>query len=300
MIRGKEMKEETRKLLELIKSQVDLEERDPHRLRWNFDQLYLSYPSTGPMKMRKEPDAPAPAYWIVTPDSSQEKVMLFFHGGLFSMGSTHSHQYLCQQLSQITGRSIFSVDYHLSPEHPFPRALEDGINSYHWLVEEGFPARDIVCTGISAGGNLALSTVLALKRMDENLPQAVVALSPLLDLSFPVVYQHLKDVKDWIDYHALHKILDTYLQGQDPGNFLLSPVYGDLEGLPPIFLQAGSCELLLCDVKRFRDQAMEQEVKVNMEVWQDMFHAWQMFPTILAEAEQSLESVGKFVQDLVD
>jgi acetyl esterase/lipase len=236
----------------------------------------------------------------VTPDSSQEKVLLFFHGGLFNMGSTHSHQDLCQQLSQVTGCSILSVDYRLAPEHPFPAALEDGINSYRWLVKEGFSPQDIVVTGISAGGNLALATLLALKRKKKTLPWAAVALSPILDLTFPVVYQHLKDVQDWLDYDSLHKLMGSYLWGQDPGNFLLSPVYGDLEGLPPIFLQAGSCELLLCDVNRFRDVAIEQEVKVKLEVWQGMFHAWQMFPSTLAEAEQSLENVGEFVRDLED
>lgn len=294
------MKKDARELLDLIKNQIDLGERDPQQLRRNFDELYQSFPSTGPLKIREEPDAPAQAYWMVTPDSSQEKVLLFFHGGLFNMGSTHSHQDLCQKLSQVTGSSIFSVDYRLAPEHPFPSALEDGINSYLWLVEEGFPPGDIVFTGISAGGNLALATLLALKKKEETLPQAAVSLSPILDLTFPVIYQHLKDVEDWIDYDSLHKLMGSYLWGQDPGNFLLSPVYGDLEGLPPLFLQAGSCELLLCDVNRFRDQAIEQEVKVNLEVWQGMFHAWHMFPSILAEAEQSLESVGQFIQDLED
>jgi acetyl esterase/lipase len=294
------MKKDAKELLELIKSRLVLDDRDPGRIRENFDNLYQSFPPTGPYKIQEEEDAPAPAYWIVTPDSSQEKVLLFFHGGLFNMGSTHSHLDLCQQLSQVTGSSIFSVDYPLAPEHPFPAALEDGLESYLWLVEEGFQPQDIVLTGISAGGNLALSTLLALKREEESLPQAAVGLSPILDLTFPVVYQHLKDVEDWIDYDTLHKLMGSYLWGQDPGNFLLSPVYGDLEGLPPIFLQAGSCELLLCDVNRFRDLAIEEEVKVNLEVWQGMFHAWQMFPSILPEAEQSLESVGQFVQDLED
>ncbi len=292
------MKKDARELLELIKSRVVLGEGEPERLRQDYDELYLSFPSTGPFKLREEKDAPVPSYWIVTPESSQERVLLFFHGGLFNMGSTHSHQNLCQEISQVTGYSILSVDYRLAPEHPFPAALEDALDSYLWLVEEGFQPQDTVVTGISAGGNLALSTLLALKRKEEPLPRAAVAQSPIVDLTFPVVYQHLKDVEDWIDYDSMHKLMGSYLWGQDPSNFLLSPVYGDLEGLPPIFLQAGSCELLLCDVNRFRDLAIELEVKVNLEVWQGMFHAWQMFPSLLPEAEQSLESVGKFVRDL--
>jgi epsilon-lactone hydrolase len=294
------MKKDARELLELIKSRIVLEKRDPERLRQDYDELYLSFPSTGPFKLRVEEDAPVTSYWIVTPESSQEKVLLFFHGGLFNMGSTHSHQDLCQQLSQVTSCSILSVDYRLAPEHPFPAALEDALDSYLWLVKKGFRPQDIVVTGISAGGNLALSTLLALKRKEEPLPQAMVGLSPIVDLTFPVVYQHLKDVEDWIDYDSLHKLMGSYIWGQDPSNFLLSPVNGDLEGLPPIFLQAGSCELLLCDINQFRDLAIEREVKVNLEVWQGMFHAWQMFPSHLAEAEQSLESVGEFVRSLED
>ncbi len=292
------MNKDTDNLLKLIKNQFILEEDNLERIRQEFDEFYLSFSSNGPLKIQKEEDSPAPSYWIVTPQSSYKKVILFFHGGGFNLGSTYSHQDLCQRLCKQTGYSVLSVDYRLAPENPFPAALEDCINSYIWLQEEGFKSKNIVISGISAGGNLALSSLLALKKMEEKLPLCAVCMSPVVDLTFPVVYNHLKDVKDWITHQKLEKVRKLYLQGQNPVNPLASPINGDLEGLPPLMLQAGSRELLLCDIKRFRDLAVEKEVKVNLEVWQNMFHCWQMFYSQLPEMEGSMRSIGEFVKGI--
>ncbi len=285
-------------VLKLIKNQLNLEENDLETFRRKFDEFYISFSSKGPLKIQKEEDAPVPAYWIVTPKSSPQKVVLFFHGGNFNMGSTYGHQDLCQRLSKYTGFSVFSVDYSLAPENSFPQALEDCIASYLWLIDEGFQPGDLVISGISAGGNLVLSSLLALKKMEMELPLCAVCMSPMVDLNFPIVYKHLKDVNDWINHPFLEKFTELYLQGQDPKNPLASPINGDLEGLPPLLLQSGSKELLLCDVNRFRDKAVEKEVKVNLEVWQGMFHTWQMFYSHLPEADASLRSIGVFIKGL--
>ncbi|HMK54672.1 MAG TPA: alpha/beta hydrolase [Methanobacteriaceae archaeon] len=286
-------------LLKVIKKEFSGEE-DIKKVRRHYDEFYHSFSSDDSLRLLTEDDAPIPAQWIVTPHSSPQKVILFFHGGGFNMGSTYSHQDLCGQLSKYTQFSVLSVDYRLAPEHPFPAAVEDCINSYLWLLEEGFEAKDIVIAGLSAGGNLALSTLLALKKKEELLPLGGIIMSPVVDLTFPIVYTHLKDVKDWIDYERMENMRDLYLQGQDPTNPLASPIYGELEGLPPFLLQAGSRELLLCDINRFRDLAVEKEVKVDLEVWQGMFHSWQMFFTHLPEAKASLESAGEFVKSIMD
>lgn len=292
------MNENVDDLLKLIKSQFDLEESNVEKIHRKFDEFYLSFSSHGPLKLMEEKDGPAPSYWIVTKQSSYKKVILFFHGCGFNMGSTYGHQDLCQRLSKYTGYSVFSVDYRLAPKHPFPAAVEDCIQSYLWLLDEGFKAENLVISGISAGGNLALSTLLALKKMEEKLPLCSVCMSPAVDLTFPIVYNHLKDVKDWINHERLEKVRDLYLQGQNPLNPLASPIYGDLNGLPPLLLQAGSRELLLCDINRFRDLAVQQEVKVNLEVWQDMFHCWQIFYSHLPGSEGSMRSIGEFIREL--
>jgi len=292
------MNENVDDLLKVIKNQFNQEKGDIETVQRDFDEFYLSFSSKGPLKITGEPDAPVPSYWIVTPQSSYKKVILFFHGGGINLGSTHGHQDLCQRLSRYTGFSVFSVDYSLAPEHPFPAAVEDCILSYLWLRDEGFQASELVVAGISVGGNLALSTLLALKKMGETLPLGGVCMSPVVDFKFPVVYNHLKDVNDWITYKRLEKVRKLYLQEKPPSNPLISPIYGDLEGLPPLLIQAGSRELLLCDINRFRDLAVKKDVKVSLEVWQDMFHSWQLFYSHLPEGEGSMRSVGEFVNEL--
>lgn len=292
------MNSDTNDLLKLIKKQFDLEEKNLEKIRRKFDEFYLSFSSHGPLKIVEETDAPVSSYWIVTPESSYKKVFLFFHGGGFNMGSTRGHQDLCQRLSKYTGFSMFSVDYRLAPENPFPSAVEDCLQSYLWLIDEGFHAKDLIVGGISAGGNLALVTLLALKKIELEMPLCSVCMSPAVDLTFPVVYNHLKDVKDWIDHQRLEKVRKLYLQGESPRNPLASPIYGDLEGLPPILVQAGSRELLLCDINRFRDLAVEKDVKINLEVWQDMFHCWQIFYSKLPGADASMRSIGEFVKEI--
>jgi epsilon-lactone hydrolase len=292
------MNKDVDNLLKLIKNQFNLEEDNLKIISQEFDEFYLSFRSNDPLKLQKEEDSPAPSYWIVTPQSSYKKVILFFHGGGFNMGTTYGHQDLCQSLSKNTGYSILSVDYRQAPGNPFPAAVEDCLQSYLWLKDEGFDAKNIVISGISAGGNLTLSTLLALKKIEEELPLCAVCMSPAVDFTFPVVYNHLKDVRDWMNHQKLEEIKKLYLQGQNPSNPLVSPIKGDLEGLPPLMLQAGSRELLLCDINRFRDLAVEKEVKVHLEVWQDMFHCWQMFYSQLPGTEGSMRSIGEFVKGL--
>lgn len=204
------MNSDTNDLLKLIRKQFNFEEKNLEKIRRNFDEFYLSFGSNGPLKILGETEAPVPSYWIVTPKSSYQKVVLFFHGGGFNMGSTLGHQDLCQRLSKYTGFSVFSVDYRLAPENPFPSAVEDCIQSYLWLIDEGFQSKDLVISGISAGGNLALATLLALKKMEHELPFCAVCMSPAVDLTFPIVYSHLKDVNDWINPQRLDK-LESYI-----------------------------------------------------------------------------------------
>lgn len=296
------MKENIDNLLKIITNHYIRETQDSSRTTSQstskFDEFYQSFSSNDPLKIIEELDAPAHSYWIVTPKSSPKKVILFFHGGALNHGTTRGHQDLCQRLSQHTGFSVFSVDYSLAPEHPFPGGVKDCIQSYLWLRDEGFKSCELVIAGISAGSTLALSTLLALKKMEEKLPLCGVCMSPVVDLRFPIVYNHLKDVNDWINYEMLENFKNSYLKGQNPSNPLAPPIYGDLEGLPPLLLQCGSRELLLCDVKRFRDLAVKKEVEVNFEVWQGMFHSWQLFYTHLPGIEGSMMSIGNFVKGL--
>lgn len=164
------MSEKVDDLLKIINNQFNHETQGLDHVNPDFDEFYLSFSSNDPLRIIEEVDAPVHSYWIVTPQSSPKKVILFIHGGAFYHGTTHGHQDLCQRLSKYTGFSVFSVDYSLPPEHPFPAAVEDCIQTYLWLRDEGFQARELVIAGISFGGNLTLSTLLALKKIGEKLP----------------------------------------------------------------------------------------------------------------------------------
>ena len=292
------MAEKVDDLVKIITNKFQQESKELNRDNSIFDEFYLSFSSNGPIKIIEEQDAPVESYWIVTPQSSPRKVILFIHGGALNHGTTKGHQDLCQQLSRHTGFSVFSVDYSLTPENPFPTAVEDCIQSYLWLRDEGFKSDELVIAGISFGGNLTLSTMLALVKIGEKLPLGGACMSPVVDLKFPVAYNHLKDVNDWINYEMLENFRNSYLKGQKPSNPLVSPIYGDLKRLTPILIQCGSRELLLCDMKRFRDLAIKKDVKVNLEVWQGMFHSWQLFYTHLPETERSLKAIGDFIKEL--
>lgn len=291
------MEKDTEELLDLIKNKFKDIEPDLNYLNREFDDFYLSFRSSGHFKKLKDEDAPVPSYWIVTPQSNPHKVILFFHGGGFNRGSSRGHADICKNLAKNTGFTIFSIDYRISPENPFPAAVEDCLSSFLWLMEEGFSSQDILIAGISNGGTLALSTTLALKKRNI-IPLGVVCMSPAVDMGFPVVYKHLKDVKDWIDYEYLSKIREMYLQGSDFKNPLISPIYGDMKGFPPLILQTGGLELLLCDTMRFRDLAVEKEVQVELEVWQGMFHGFQIFYSTLPPAKAALSSIGNFTKNL--
>ncbi|MCE5215168.1 MAG: alpha/beta hydrolase [Methanobacterium sp.] len=290
------MDKNTEELLDLIKNKFQ-EKSYLKKSNHDFDDFYLSFRSSGPVKKLKDEDAPVPSYWIVTPQSNPHKVILFFHGGGFNRGTSRGHLDICKNLAKHSSFTILSVDYRMSPENPFPAAVEDCLNSFLWLLDEGFTSQDILVAGISYGGTLALSTTLALKKRSL-IPRGVVCMSPAVDMGFPVVYKHLKDVRDWIDYEQLSKIREMYLQGQEIKNPMISPIYGDLEGFPPLLLQTGGLELLLCDTMRFRDLAIQKEVQVKLDVWQGMFHGFQIFYSVLPQAKAAISSIGNFVKKL--
>ncbi len=291
------MEKDTEELLDLIRNKFQEIGPDLNYLNSDFDDFYLSFRSKGPFKKLRDEDTPVPSDWIVTPQSNPNKVILFFHGGGLNGGTSRGHEDICKNLAKHTGFTIFSIDYRISRETPFPVAVEDCLSSFFWLLEEGFSSHDILIAGISNGGNLALSTTLALKKRNI-IPLGVVCMSPVVDMGFPVAYKHLKDVKDWIDYDYLSNFREMYLQGQDIKNPLISPIYGDLEDFPPLLLQTGGLELLLCDTMRFRDLAVEKDVQVEMEVWQGMFHGFQIFYSLLSPAKAALINIGNFATKL--
>jgi len=239
-------------------------------------------------------------FWISVPESLPERTVLFFHGGGFTVGSTRDHLGLCTNLARACRSQVFSVDYRLAPEHVFPAAAEDALYAYQFLIAHGILPHHIVPVGISAGGTLALDLVISARDKKLPLPLAAVCLSPLTDMQFSGESVARNTVLDWITPARLNAIRTVYLAGKDPNDPLASPVHARLQRLPRLYIQVGTHELLLSDVAAFVEKARWAGSPVQLELWEGMFHCWQVFSRDIPEARRAIEHIGSFVQDALN
>lgn len=238
-------------------------------------------------------------YWVTLPDVYTDRVILFFHGGGFTLGSTDDHLGLCVRLAKASQAKIFSVDYRLAPEHTFPAPVEDALAAYRYLTTKGYQPHHILPVGICAGGNIVLAMLLSLRDERIPLPLAGVCISPLVDLLFPGESVRKNQGRDWMTETRLKSIRTLYLAGHDPDNPLASPVHARLAGLPRLYLQIGTHELLLSDVGKFVDKARWAGVPVQVELWEGMFHCWPLFADEIPEGQEAVDHIGAFAQDIL-
>jgi acetyl esterase/lipase len=244
-----------------------------------------------------------PAEWIIPRGAPEDGALLYFHGGGFLFCSLKSHRALVARLALAGGTRAVSVDYRLAPEHPFPAAPEDCLAAYRWLVQSGIPPRRIVVGGDSAGGNLALVLLLALRESGDPLPAAAVCLSPATDLAWTGESFRTKADVDPVfpkgSSSSLSSRIDTdYIGPEDPRNPLISPLYGDWRGMPPILLHVGEDEVLLDDSLRLAERVRAAGGEAQVVVWPGMWHVFQAFAPFLPEANQSIRQIGEFITDI--
>ncbi|WP_342806330.1 alpha/beta hydrolase [Alteromonas sp. M12] len=236
--------------------------------------------------------------WIAHQNADSNKVLLYFHGGGFRLGSIDSHQDLMARISQFSGCKVLGINYRLIPEHRFPAALEDAFNAYSWLLNNGYSSNQIAIAGDSAGGNLVGALLNQLNSLDIALPAAAVMLSPWLDMKatsdtyqsrakFDPIHQHKMILALARDY------LRTEADADDP---LASPLCASLDGLPPLLIQVGDHEVGLGDSIQYADKATNAGVEVELEVWDEMIHAFHLFAADLPEANRAIEKIGEFLR----
>lgn len=236
-----------------------------------------------------------PAEWVTVPSSRGRRVVLYLHGGAYVMGSSGSHRGLAGRIARAADASVLLPNYRLAPEHVFPAAVEDALACWRWLLGKGFEPAQMTIAGDSAGGGLALATLLALKEAGESLPACGVGLSPWTDLtgSGPSAQPGIVDDP----MLTLSGLIDSGRDyaAHDVNNPLASPLLGDLAGLPPLLLQVGTREILLSDSTRFAERATAAGTSVTLEVEEGLIHVWQMFPD-LPEAQQAVQRIGRFIR----
>jgi epsilon-lactone hydrolase len=234
-----------------------------------------------------------PGEWITVP-GADEGVMLYLHGGAYALGSINTTRELAARLAHTTRTRVLVVEYRLAPEHPYPAALEDALTVYRWLLNTADPTRLIVA-GDSAGGGLALATLVALRDAGEPLPAGAVCLSPWTDLALTGESIRDKAATDPIlDADTLAVYARYYAGDHALTAPLLSPLYADLRGLPPLLIQVGTEEILLNDATRCAVKARAAGVDVTLELWDEMFHAFQMLP-FFPETRKAVEHIAAFV-----
>lgn len=230
--------------------------------------------------------------WIIPPDFKPDRVLLYIHGGGFVYGQTPLHLQMGAYLAEKMGFRLLMVDYRTAPDDPFPAALNDCVTAYLWLQKQGFSAQNIMIAGDSAGGNLTLSTMLKLREEGQPLPAAAVCLSPVTDLTPEA--QRREGFRDpMLPPKAMEYYNEAYLAGHDPHNPFISPLLGDLTGLPPVLLFVGDEEILREDAIAFAAAAEAAGVDVRLEIYPRMWHVWQLFLS-LPQASQSLDEITEF------
>ena len=273
----------------------------PARAREEFSALYVEFQDIEKPKLeRVVVHEGLEGFWITVPESLSERTLLFLHGGGFSVGSTRDHIGICTNLARTCRAQVFSVDYRLAPEHVFPAAAEDALCAYQYLISHGIPPHHIVPIGISAGGTLVLDLLISARDAKLPLPLAAVCLSPMTDMLFPGESVERNTGLDWITPARLHVMSKVYLAGKDPRDPLASPVHAHLHGLPRLYIQIGTHELLLSDVAAFVQKARWAGSPVQLELWEGMFHCWQVFSRDVPEAKRAIDHIGSFVQDALN
>lgn len=237
-----------------------------------------------------------PAEWVSAPEAREDKIIFYLHGGGYVSGSLNSHRELVSRLSRTTMARALMIEYRLAPEHPFPAAVEDSTKAYKWLIEDqNINPKNIIIMGDSAGGGLTFATLINLRDKGEPLPAAGVGISPWTDLGITQEsYRTNRKIDPFISIYGIMFSAELYLGDTDYKNPLASPIYADLKGLPPIYIQVGTAELLYDDSVVIAKRAKEAGVDVTLDIWEDMPHVFPAFAAVAPEGQKGIEKIGEF------
>jgi acetyl esterase/lipase len=237
-----------------------------------------------------------PTAEITTGGTEPRYVVLYFHGGVYVLGDAFQAAGLAAQIGRRTRARVISVDYRLAPEHPYPAAVDDALAAYQALLHTGTDPSGIAFAGESAGGGLAVATLVNARDHGLPLPAAAYLMSPYADLTLAGPTMDTKrEVDVLMSRDNLRSRVTDYTAGHDPALGLISPVFADLSGLPPLIIQAGSHEVLLDDAVRLARQAATADVQVTLDITPGVPHVFQGFYPILDEAAAALDRAGQLL-----
>ncbi len=285
-------------VIDLVKTrEIDESQGAAEGRRRSFEQMVDGFTIDVPARYSRVNAGGVASEWVVAEGASDSRVVLYFHGGGYIIGSPRTHRAMLAHMSRDAAAKVLALDYRLAPEHPFPAPVEDAVASYRWLLDEGYDPARIALSGDSAGGGLTVAALVQFRYLGLPIPGAAVCISPWVDMEGLGESMETRAAADpMVMKEGLLLSGKTYLGGADPRAPLAAPLYADLRGLPPMLIQVGDAEVLLDDSTRLAGVAREAGVEVKMDVWDDMIHVWHVFAPILPEGKQAISQAGEFIK----
>jgi epsilon-lactone hydrolase len=264
---------------------------DVHEARRYLDSVELTLPALSEVTVAPSVDGKVRGKWFSPRNEMSGRTVLYIHGGGFSF-YPRAYDNFIALIALATESRMFVPEYRLSPEYRFPVQLEDALAAYRWLLQARTDPDLLVIGGDSAGGNLAVALLVAVRELNLPLPSLAFALSPPTDFE---ITEFRNEEYDWIDSRMLLKWADWYCDPVERRNALVSSLHADLHGLPLIYLQAGRAEVLYDSIRRFADHARSQGANITLEAWDDMNHDFQMFGPYASQSADALRRLGKVI-----
>ena len=261
-----------------------------------WDDFAESVPAYSPQdRVEEVVDGAVQGEWVTHPASDERRVVLHFHGGGYVIGRPKTYRNFNARVAEGAGARVFSVDYRLAPEDRYPAARDDCLAAYEWVLKNGRQPSEVAFVGESAGGGLVLATLLAAKDRGLPLPASAVAISPWADLTNSGESQRFnEDVDAMIEPGLLDAWAKEYLGGADPKEPGASPLFGDVAGLPPLYMLVGGAEMLLDDTRRLFEKMSRAGVETSVDVAAGMPHNYPLFAYTIPEGEAAVRKIGAF------
>jgi monoterpene epsilon-lactone hydrolase len=267
--------------------------------RKRLDDVGSVWPVADDVKLTAVDVSGVPGEWSIVPGSDPSRVLMFFHGGGYCSGSIVSHRRLVTEAGRAAGVRTLAIAYRLAPEHPFPAAYDDALTAWRFMRDQNIPAAHIAIGGDSAGAGLTVALISRLRDAAEELPGCAWLISPWTDLTLSGSTLSSKEAVDPLIHKPyLNELAQAYLPaGMDRKDPRVSPLYADLKDFHPLLIQVGSAETLLDDATCFAAVAGAADVRVTLEIWPQMIHAWPLWNAHLEPGRRALTSAGAFMRE---
>lgn len=277
-------------------NRVDVTSLNIPKMRRRVNFLGGRIPLAWGVRVRAETIAGLHAEWVEPKGVALDKVLLYWHGGAYIVGSCATHRPMLSRLAKAAGMRALLPDYELAPEHPFPAAVQNAVAVYRELLARGYEPGNISVAGDSAGGGLCVAMLLALRDAGDPMPGAVALMSPWLDLAGQGESMTSRiDQDPWFDPQDLPYVTTHYCSEAERTEPLVSPVYADASALPRTLIQVGNDEILLSDSERLAANMQATGGTVEVDIWPGMWHVWQIFVLLMPESIAALRKLGRFL-----